>query len=908
MPQRVSPSFQVRRALLRQLAPRYQQASSAQKTLLLNSFVEWSGYTRKYAIALLNHGKHDQQIIQRRRLPQYRQEVQQALFLAWKATHYVCAKRLLPSLPSLVALLEGHGHLQLTEEERRQLLAMSLSTAERLLRTQRKPRLHGLSPTAPGPLRKAQIPVCTFSQWEENRPGFVEMDLVAHCGDHLDGSFLYTLTLTDLATGWTECIPLLDKSADAVLAGLVQARTLFPFPLLGIDTDGGSEFLNGELMVYCEQEQLTFTRGRPAVKNDQCHVEQKNGAVMRKAVGHARLVGVQAYHQLHEVYRALRLVVNYFQPSLKLQAKIPRVDRVRRVHDIAQTPLQRLLASGVLPEDRQRALRERVQQIDPLTLSEQLDALRHTLLCGARLPLAVVVYGQAWQQLRFSFASCTFGSLPTCEQGPERTDHQEVPSSSEEILEESRTPHHPFAGIWEELLALLLANPKWTSPQILQEIGRLAPEGIGSVPRETLMHDLDPIPPPQRASYEEHWPPECNQRGHSKLLPTEPDLSEDAVSAANQYAVQVQSLPIPTPMIMSSTARVYKADHLALTMVEHAIMAYVQEMRATGRTPKTLRWHQTSLSAMLRSLWREFHLRDECFLSGATLRNWLTELSIAPSSRTGAIRAVSTVAAYARSAHAFCNWLVRQGYVPETFFPQDAVPKAQRRLPQAVEPEVFVHLLRACQLPGSPGGQNAGMTARNRAILWLLLDTGLQVSELCSLRISDVDCAGGTVTLCGKRGRLRIFPLSADGQRALGTYLDQARLTPAWEPAVPEARGQLLLTERRHPLTTNSITLLLRRLSQRAGFTMMPICPSMLRDTYAIRFVQAGGGLTALREQLGVADLALVKRYQRCCQQQGQEREAQVCSEGSVFTRQSRQAKSKRRREQGRGRGHRRSS
>jgi hypothetical protein len=120
MPQRVSRPFQARRALLRYLAPRYQQASLVQKTLLLDSFVEWTGYTRKYAIELLNHGKYDQQTIQRRRLPQYRQEVQQALFLAWKATHYVCAKRLLPSLPSLVALLEGQGSLQLTEEERRQ--------------------------------------------------------------------------------------------------------------------------------------------------------------------------------------------------------------------------------------------------------------------------------------------------------------------------------------------------------------------------------------------------------------------------------------------------------------------------------------------------------------------------------------------------------------------------------------------------------------------------------------------------------------------------------------------------------------------------------------------------------------------------------------------------------------------
>jgi len=176
MPQHIAQTFQTRRALLRSLVPRYQQASPAQKTLLLDAFVEWTGYTRKHAIRLLNHGAYDQQAIQRHRLPQYRQEVQQALFLAWKAAHYVCAKRLLPSLPTLVTLLERHGHLHLTEEERRQVLAISVSTAERYLRTQRKPRLQGLSTTTPGLLCKAQIPVCVFSPWEEDRLGFVEVD------------------------------------------------------------------------------------------------------------------------------------------------------------------------------------------------------------------------------------------------------------------------------------------------------------------------------------------------------------------------------------------------------------------------------------------------------------------------------------------------------------------------------------------------------------------------------------------------------------------------------------------------------------------------------------------------------------------------------------------------------------
>jgi site-specific recombinase XerD len=380
-------------------------------------------------------------------------------------------------------------------------------------------------------------------------------------------------------------------------------------------------------------------------------------------------VGIQAYYQLGEVYRALRLVVNCFQPSLKLQAKVPTGEQVRRVYDAAQTPLQRLLASGVLSETRQRELSKRVAQIDPLALSGYLDVLRRALLCGTHTATA------------------------------------------------------------------------------------------------------------------------------------DPHLLEEVVSAADQPSSQAQPIYAPPAGTSSCTTGEHEADHLALITLEQAIVAYMQEMRISGRDPKTLQWHQTSLGALRRYVWRQFHLADIGSLTRASLQTWLTDLSIAPSARTGAMRTVSTVAAYARSARAFCNWLVRQGYVSERFFPQDAVPKAQRSLPQSVEPEAFVRLLRACQLTGSQGGKRAGMTARNRVILWLLRDTGLQVSDLCRLRLGDVDRTGGTVTVRGKRGDLRIFPLSVDGQRAVNTYLDQARLTPVWEPAVPEARDRLLLTEQRQPLT-----------------------------------------------------------------------------------------------------------
>jgi hypothetical protein len=165
---------------------------------------------------------------------------------------------------------------------------------------------------------KNQIPLRTFQAWNNTHPGFLEVDLVAHCGAHTKGNFLCTLTLTDLATGWAECLPLRSKSAREALSAIQQARARFPFPILGLDTDNGSEFINQALLSYCEAEQITFTRGRPNVKNDQSHVEQKNGAIVRQVIGYRRLEGEQAYQQLAHVYLALRLYVNGFQPSMRV--------------------------------------------------------------------------------------------------------------------------------------------------------------------------------------------------------------------------------------------------------------------------------------------------------------------------------------------------------------------------------------------------------------------------------------------------------------------------------------------------------------------------------------------------------------------------------------------------------------
>jgi len=280
----------------------------------------------------------------------------------------------------LVPALEAEGELRLTAEDRTRLLAMSARTIDRrlrLFRLQRDPKnWHGLGTTKPGSLLKHQVPIQTYTPWEDHRPGFLEIDLVAHCGTTTEGFYLHTLVGTDVATGWTECVGVWGKSQRAVFAGVETSRQRLPMPLLGLDSDNGSEFLNAHLVRYCTQEEITFTRSRPYWKNDQAHVEQKNWSVVRKLIGYGRYESEAALVQLNRVYDLLRIWTNFWQPSLKLIAK-ERDDltgKTRKKYDAAQTPYRRLLASGVLDETQQRALAETFAAYGPAALRRQLAA------------------------------------------------------------------------------------------------------------------------------------------------------------------------------------------------------------------------------------------------------------------------------------------------------------------------------------------------------------------------------------------------------------------------------------------------------------------------------------------------------------------------------------------------------
>jgi len=472
-------SYQARRELVERMAPQYQAASRTQKMLLLDTFVALTGYVRKYAVWLLNHPVESRPKGPPARPVHYGSEVQQALYQAWRAANQICTKRLMPFLPTLVETLERHGHLHLSEKCRNQLLSMSTATAERLLRSQRQHGLRGISTTQAGTLLKHQIPIRTFQGWNETLPGFLEADLVAHCGREAEGGYLYTLTLTDIATGWTECLPLLYRSREPVLAVLQRARTLFPFPILGIDTDNGGEFLNEEVVAYCEQEQITFTRGRPYQKRDQCFVEQKNGAIVRQVVGYDRLVGEHASRQLTELYRALRLYVNCFQPSMKLLSKQRDGKKVRYVYDSAKTPLQRLLQSGVLPEQKQQELTEVSQSLDPIRLFQQLEQLQQAVFrCAVNCSPFVPSISPAPIRV-FSVERCTAGNVPgegsVLDPAAElHTLHREQ-EQSKRVLGWRRTRKDPFEGEWEQVLSWLPANPERSSGDIFRELQRHSP-------------------------------------------------------------------------------------------------------------------------------------------------------------------------------------------------------------------------------------------------------------------------------------------------------------------------------------------------------------------------------------------------------------------------------------------------
>jgi len=367
-------SLNSKRELLEVVRPRYLKASKVEKQKMLDEFTSATGYHRKHAIRVL---KNQVQKHPRRKIKGYKTiyggKVVQALAQICEIYGHICSKRLQPFLPEAIRVLERCQEIELSKDSKELLLKISSASIDRCLRPVRLQRPHGLSTTKPGSLLKNLIPVHTCTAWDEERPGFLEIDLVAHCGNTTEGQYLNTLTCTDISTGWTDVTALLHRSQEAVSAAIHRMRQRLPFPLLGIDSDNGSEFINDLLYRYCLEEKITFTRSRPYQKNDQAHVEQKNWSVVRHTVGYDRWETEQELDLLESVYDDLRLYINCFQPSLKLIAKERIGNKTIKRYDPAKTPYQRVLECKDISLEAKARLVNLYLHLNPAELRRRID-------------------------------------------------------------------------------------------------------------------------------------------------------------------------------------------------------------------------------------------------------------------------------------------------------------------------------------------------------------------------------------------------------------------------------------------------------------------------------------------------------------------------------------------------------
>ena len=353
---------------------RYLKANKTDKGKILEELVQVTHYHRKTAIRLLHRDTSGRPSKRRGRQQLYGNEVVDALRRVWEASDRLCSKRLKPFLVELVRVLRQHGELVMSASVEAELYQMSPATMDRVLQPwKRQGGRRPLSTTRPGSLLKRSIPIRTFADWTEQRSGFLEVDLVAHCGESTDGFYLNTLCAVDVASGWVECLAVWGKGQERVGSAIHRMRQRLPFALLGLDSDNGGEFINQHLYNYCASENITFTRSRSYKKNDACHVEQKNWSIVRRVVGYDRYSSHAAMECLELVYSNLRQYVNFFQPTMKLISKTRHGARVHKVYDTAKTPYQRLLESGTLTPDQDARLAATYRGLNPALLLRQLN-------------------------------------------------------------------------------------------------------------------------------------------------------------------------------------------------------------------------------------------------------------------------------------------------------------------------------------------------------------------------------------------------------------------------------------------------------------------------------------------------------------------------------------------------------
>jgi len=450
-------SMATRNELVAALRDRYARASRHEKSVILDEFTALTGYHRKHAIRVLNAASV--RVGERRTGRRvYDEAVRMALVVVWEAADRICGKRLKVALPRFIESMERHGHLDLERTVKERLLKMSAATIDRLLARSRGEASAGKRrrrSTAVG----RQVPIRTFADWDDAELGHFEADFVVHSGGSMTGSMVHSLVLTEVASGWTECVPLLNRNQALVVAGLEVLQERVPMGIRGLDTDNDSAFLNEAVLGYCRTRDIKFTRSRPYRKNDQAWIEQKNGAVVRRFVGYQRFEGLHAARILTRLYDAARLYVNYFLPSFKLKEKTRIGAKVAKRYHRPATPCERLLAHEAVPDDIKNTLREVRATLDPVRLLQVIRDAQRNLL-----------------ELREGASIEDAGTPPTDEFLSVVTKlwrkGQEPPRKHKRHAKPHtwRTRADPFADAWPTILSWLETEPDITAREAMDRL------------------------------------------------------------------------------------------------------------------------------------------------------------------------------------------------------------------------------------------------------------------------------------------------------------------------------------------------------------------------------------------------------------------------------------------------------
>jgi hypothetical protein len=472
-----------RRELIAALQVRYAGASRRDRVKILDELVAVAGYHRKHAVRAVGAKASKGAAERRQPQPRYDTTIREAVIALWEASDRVCGKRLKPLIPVLLPALERHGAVALTPDQRALVLAISPATIDRLL-SEVRARSSGCSRRRAGftSAVRRSVPIRTFADWQDPPPGYLEGDLVAHCGESAEGSFVQTLVLTDIATGWTECLPLLVREGALVIDALERARTLFPFPLRGVDFDNDTVFMNEAVVGWCRAAGLEITRSRAYRKNDQAWVEQKNGAVVRRLVGYARFEGLAAAAELARLYAAARWHVNVFQASFKLKRKTREGARVRKRYHAPVTPLARVLAHPAVDASTKAALRAATAELDPVLLLGTIRAAQTAL--GERIERRARV---AQEPRPAPEAGAFAASLAVAWKAGEVRPTHRRPVRRRRPWAHGR---RPFDAVREEVRGWLLEDPSLLATEILVRLQERYPGQFPAAQKRTLQREV----------------------------------------------------------------------------------------------------------------------------------------------------------------------------------------------------------------------------------------------------------------------------------------------------------------------------------------------------------------------------------------------------------------------------------